>query len=151
MASGLKCLSPYLAVKGAADAIDFYRQAFGAVERFRLIDPLDGRVGHAELMFGDTVVMLSDEYPDFGALAPDTIGGSPVKLHLEVDDAEAATARAVSFGAVVLRPVRDEFHGSRTAMVSCPFGYSWFLDQRIEDVSTDEMQARWAASTETGA
>jgi PhnB protein len=145
--SPVKQFAPYLVTKGAAAAIDFYVEAFGAVERFRLIDPVDGRVGHAELSFGDHLVMLADEYPDFGALSPDTLGGSPVKLHLDVDDVDAVVERAVRCGATLLRPIREEFYGSRTGMVADPFGYSWFVATKTEDVSPAEMQRRWSAST----
>jgi PhnB protein len=145
--SQVKQFAPYLVAKGAAAAIEFYVRAFGAVEHFRLIDPVDGRVGHAELAFGDHLVMLADEYPDFGALSPDTLGGSPVKLHLDVDDVDAVVERAVRHGATLARPIREEFYGSRTGMVVDPYGYSWFIATRTEDVSPAEMQRRWSAST----
>ena len=102
--SQASALSPYLTVKGAAAAIDFYRAAFGAVEQFRLTGP-DGRIGHAELKIAGATVMLSDEWPDFGALSPPSVGGSPVKLHLYVDDCDAVVARAVAAGATLMRPV----------------------------------------------
>lgn len=139
-------LVPYLIVRDAKAAIDFYVAAFGAVETFRLVDPADGRIGHAELAFGGRPIYLADEYPDFGALSPDTLGGSPVKLHLEVADADAAVARAVEHGATLLRAVRDEFHGDRLGEVADPFGYSWFLSQRIAAMSPAEMQRRWSES-----
>jgi len=134
---------PYLVVKDCNDALAFYREAFGAVETYRLNDPVDGRIGHAEITIGETCLMLADEYPDFGALSPDSIGGSPVKMHLEVDDAEAFLERAVAAGATVLRPLRDEFFGHRTGLVADPFGYSWFIASKIEDVSAEEAQKRW--------
>lgn len=138
-------LCPYLIVKGAQQAIDFYVRAFGASVDFSLIDPGDGRVGHAELRFGATRVFVADEYPDFGAVGPERLGGSPVKLHLDVDDADAFVAQAVREGAVILRPVRTEFHGHRTGLVSDPFGYSWFAASRVQEISPEEMQRRWAA------
>lgn len=138
-------LCPYLIVKGAQQAIDFYMRAFGATLDFSLIDPGDGRVGHAELRFGATRVFLADEYPDFGAVGPERIGGSPVKLHLDVDDVDTFVAQAVREGAVILRPVRNEFHGHRTALVSDPFGYAWFAASRVEEVTPEEMQRRWAS------
>lgn len=138
-------LCPYLIVKGAQQAIDFYVRAFGATLDYALIDPGDGRIGHAELRFGATRVFLADEYPDFGAIGPQRIGGSPIKLHLDVDDADAFVAQAVREGAVVLRPIRNEFHGHRTALLSDPFGYGWFVASRVEEVSPEEMQRRWAA------
>ncbi len=145
--SSARALVPYLVVKGAADAIGFYVKAFGAREIYRLVDPVDGRIGHAELAFGDSLVMLADEYPDFGAVGPGTIGGSPVKLHLDVDDADAAFARAILHGGTELRPLRTEFHGSRTGLIGDPFGYSWFIAEKIEDLSPEEMQQRWSQST----
>ena len=138
-------LCPYLVVKGAHDAIDFYVRAFGATVDFSLVDPSDGRIGHAELRFGTTRLFLADEYPDFGAVGPDRLGGSPVKLHLDVDDAAAFTARAVREGATLLRALKLEFHGHRTALLADPFGYAWFVASREEDVSPQEMQRRWQA------
>jgi len=103
-------LTPYLVCRDAASAIDFYARAFGATERFRMTDPGDGRLGHAELDFGTTPMMLSDEYPDFGAISPDTLGGTAVTLHLAVADVDSATARAASAGATILRqPATQSF------------------------------------------
>lgn len=138
-------LCPYIVVKGAKEAIDFYVKAFGAVVDFTLIDPTDGRVGHAELLFGQTHLFIADEYPDFGAVGPDSIGGSPVKLHLAVDDADAFVAHAVACGATILRPVKLEFYGDRSGLLADPFGYSWFIASKVEDVSPTEMQRRWNA------
>ena len=138
-------LSPYLTVNGAAAAIDFYRAAFGARELFRLTGP-DGRIGHAELRIGDATVMLSDEWPDFGALSPPSIGGSPVKLHLYVDDCDAVVARAVAAGATLMRPVTDQFYGDRSGMIADPFGHSWFVATLKEQVAPQEMQRRWDAA-----
>ena len=144
-------LTAHLIVKDAAAAIAFYVEAFGAVEKYRLVDPVDGRIGHAELVFGDTPLMIADEYPDFGAVSPDTIGGSPVNFHLAVPDADAAMARALAAGGVLLRPVHEEFYGDRTGLVSDPFGYSWFIETRSVTVSPEEMQRRWNTSTDPGA
>ena len=138
-------LSPYLTVNGAAAAIDFYRAAFGARELFRLTGP-DGRIGHAELRIGDATVMLSDEWPDFGALSPPSIGGSPVKLHLYVDDCDAVVARAVAAGATLMRLVTDQFYGDRSGMIADPFGHSWFVATLKEQVAPQEMQRRWDAA-----
>ena len=135
-------LTPYLIVKGAAEALDFYKQAFGAVEEMRLTDPA-GRIGHAEIRIGQSPLMLADEHPEFGALGPATLGGSPVTLHLEVADADAAADRAVAAGATLLRPVADQFHGNRSGMVADPFGHKWFLSAEIEAVSAEEMQRRY--------
>lgn len=136
-------LSPYLIVSSAKDAIAFYCAAFGAEERSRLVDPADGRIGHAEISLGGVTVMLSDEYPDFGALTPETIGGSPVKFLICVDDCDAAFARAVAHGAVEVRPVKDQFFGDRQGTVIDPFGHSWTLSTKIEEVNPTEAQARW--------
>ena len=143
-------LCPYIVVKGAKEAIDFYVKAFGAVVDFALIDPTDGRIGHAELLFGPTRLFIADEYPDFGAVGPDSIGGSPVKLHLVVDDADAFVAHAVAQGATVLRPVKPEFYGDRSGLLADPFGYSWFVASKVEDVSPTEMQRRWDAMVAAG-
>lgn len=137
-------LSPYISVKDASAAIDFYVSALGATEDLRLVDPGDGRIGHAELTIGDASFMLSDEYPDFGAVSPDTLGGSPVKLHVYVDDVDAVFAKAVSLGATELRPVKDEFFGDRTGSFADPFGHVWMVATKTEDVSAEEMQARWS-------
>lgn len=138
-------LVPYLIVKDAARAIEFYARAFGAQERFRLVDPSSGKIGHAELQIGGAFFFLSDEYPDFGALSPPTVGGTPVKLHLRVADADAAVAHAVDAGATVLRAVKTEFYGGRTGMIADPFGHQWFLESQAEEVSPEEMQRRWNA------
>lgn len=138
-------LTPYIAVKGASNAITFYVKAFGAKEEFRLEDQ-DKRIGHAELTIGDGRLMLSDEYPDFGALSPASIGGSPVKLHLYVEDVDATMKRAEAAGATVLRPAQDQFHGDRSGMIADPFGHQWFVATRKEEVSPKEMQKRFAES-----
>jgi PhnB protein len=138
-------LAPYLIVKDAPRAIEFYARAFGAIERYRLAEP-SGKVGHAELAIGGGTIMLADEYPDFGALAPPTIGGTPVALHLYVDDVDAVVARAETAGAIVLRPLTDEFFGDRVAMLADPFGHKWHLATHKEDVSPAEMQRRMDAA-----
>ena len=139
----------YLTVKDAAGAFDFYHAAFGAEELFRLVEP-GGKVGHAEIRIGNSTVMLSDEYPDFGALSPATVGGSPVKLHLYVEDADTFVARAVAAGATLLRPVADQFYGDRAGMIADPYGHSWQVATPKEQVSPAEMQRRWAAALAGG-
>lgn len=136
-------LCPYLIASPAKEAIDFYQRAFGASVDFVLVDPGDGRIGHAELIFGSTRVLLADAYPDFGAVDPDSLGGSPVKMHLDVDDAQAMVNQALLAGATLLRPLRLEFHGHRTALLTDPFGYSWFIAEKVEQVDHVEMQRRW--------
>jgi PhnB protein len=139
----VRSVNAYLTIKGAAAAIDFYTNAFGAVEDFRLVDPATGLIGHAEISLGGQRLFISDEYPDFGALSPDTLGGTPVKFHLDVDDVDAFVAHAVNCGAFVIRQPKLEFHGYRTGMIGDPFGYGWFVATRMADVSAAEMQRRW--------
>ncbi|OWU83840.1 hypothetical protein ATO6_15565 [Oceanicola sp. 22II-s10i] len=140
-------LTPYLVARGAAEAIGFYVAAFGARELFRMTDPGDGRIGHAEVEIGGSVFYLADEYPDFGAIAPDTLGGTAVSLHLRVGDCDAATARAEAAGALVLRRPKTQSFGDRNAVVQDPFGHRWFLGQVVEDLPPEEMQRRWEAET----
>ena len=137
-------LTPYLVLRGAARAIDFYGRAFGAVEDFRLSEP-GGKVGHAELRLGGGRLMLADEYPDFGALGPAAVGGTPVTLHLYVPDVDATMARAEALGATVLRAAKDEFYGDRSGMLLDPFGHRWQIATRGEPVSPQQMQERWNA------
>ncbi len=137
-----QAVTPYLIVKGAAEAIAFYTKSFGAKELFRLSEP-SGKVGHAELEIRGSTIMLADEYPDFGALAPTTIGGSPVSLHLYVDDVDRVVANATAAGATVLRAIKDEFFGDRTGMIADPFGHKWHVATRKEEVAPAEMQRRW--------
>lgn len=139
----------HMTVHDAAAAIGFYVKAFGAEELFRLVEPA-GRVGHAEIRIGDTVLMMNDEYPDFGASSPAAIGGSPVAFRVLVPDADKAVERAVAAGATLVRPVQDQFYGDRSGMVACPFGYRWFLAAPKELVSPEEMQKRWTRMLEGG-
>ena len=142
-------LQAHMTVHDAKAAIDFYVKAFGAVEQFRLVEP-SGRVGHAEVKIGDSLLMINDEYPDFGARCPAAIGGSPVAFRIEVADADAAVERAIKAGATAVRPVQDEFYGDRMGMVACPFGYRWSLAQPKEIVSPADMQERWTKILEGG-
>ena len=135
---------PYLCVRGAAQAIDFYVQAFGAREKFRLTEPT-GRVGHAELEFGGATLMLADEFPEYGIVGPETIGGSSVTIHLHVDDADAVIASAVAAGAQVQMAPQDQFYGERSGRIRDPFGHSWNIGHSIEAVTPDEMQRRYTA------
>jgi PhnB protein len=139
---------PYLRVRDAAKAIDFYRRAFGAEELFRLTEPT-GRIGHAEIKIAATTLMLSEEYPEMGIVGPQALGGTTFSIHLHVDDADAWTARAVEAGATVLRPATDAFYGERGGTVRDPFGHEWMLGHQIEEVSTQEMQRRYNALFET--
>jgi PhnB protein len=125
---------PYLCVRGAATAIDFYTRVFGAQELMRLTDA-GGRVGHAELKLGPATLMLADEHPDYGIQSPLAFGGTGTTIHLHVDDVDALTARAREAGATVLRAPADEGHGERQARLRDPFGHEWLLGQQIESVS----------------
>jgi PhnB protein len=135
-------LRAHMTVHDAKAAIAFYARAFGATELFRLTEP-SGKVGHAEIRIGDSMLMLNDEYPDFGARSPAATGGSPVAFHVRVADADKAVERAVAAGATIIRPVEDQFYGDRSGMVACPFGYRWSLAAAKEEVSPSEMQKRW--------
>jgi PhnB protein len=139
-------LTPYIVVRDAPRAIAFYERAFGAHELFRLTEPRSTRIGHAEMTIGDSLLYVADEWPDFGALSPASIGGTPVTLHLAVDDADAVMQQAEAAGATVLRPIKDEFFGDRTGMVADPFGHKWQISAKKEDVSPSEMQERWNAA-----
>ena len=140
----------YLCVKGAGKALDFYSRAFGAKEAFRLIEPGSaGKIGHAEFEIGNSRFMISDEYPDFGALSPPTVGGSPIKIHLRVADVDSFVKNAVAAGATMLRPPKDESFGERNSLIADPFGHGWFVSTQIEDVSPAEMQDRWNRAFET--
>ena len=145
MPAGYHTVTPHLVAQDAAAALAFYVRAFGAVERYRLVEP-SGKIGHAEITVGDAVVMVCDEYPDFGAVSPAAYGGSPIKLLVYVDDCDAVVARAVEAGATLLRPVKDQFHGDRSGMVVDPAGFTWTVATRREEVSPDEMQRRFTAA-----
>jgi PhnB protein len=136
----------YLRLRDGAAAIDFYTRAFGAREKFRLTEP-GGRLGHAELELGGTTIMLSDEFPEFGIRGPASIGGTSFTLHLHVDDADAAIARAVAAGATLVRPATDQFYGERSGTVRDPFGHEWAIGHEIEQVTPAEMQRRYDQMT----
>lgn len=144
-ASDYPVFSPYLTVRDAARAIDFYKSAFGATERFRLADKTSGKVGHAELLIAGNLVMLADENPQWGNKSPAMLGGSPVTFCLMVENADAAVARAVAAGATAVMPVADQFYGFRSGSVTDPFGHEWMLQHEIEKVSPEELQKRWDA------
>ncbi len=142
-----RTIIPYIVAKNAKQAIVFYISAFEAIENFRMTDPGDGRIGHAELMIGNSLIMLSDEYPDFGAVSPDTLGGTAVTLHLSTKTVDADVTRAVAAGAILLRAPADQSFGERSAILLDPFGHRWMLSQTIEMVSPEEMQLRWNEET----
>lgn len=140
---GYHSLTPYLILDGAAEAIAYYKAAFGATELMRLPMP-GGKIGHAELQIGDSRFMLADEFPEMGARGPKSIGGSPVGLCLYLPDVDAAFARAVAAGGTVERPVSDQFYGDRAGTLVDPFGHKWTLATHTEDVSAEEMARRMA-------
>lgn len=136
-------VTPYLIIRNAAAALDFYKQAFGADEVMRVTAP-NGKVGHAEIRIGDSAIMLSDEYPDMDARSPETIGGSPVMLHLYVENVDALVKRAVDAGATLKQPVADQFYGDRGGKIVDPFGHGWWIATHVEDVPPEEMEKRAA-------
>ena len=137
---GFRTVTPHLICAGAADAIEFYKKAFGATEMFRLPGP-DGRLMHASIMIGDSMIMLVDEMKEMGALGPKSRGGTPVGIHLQVEDADALFARAVAAGAAVKMPVMDMFWGDRYGVVVDPFGHEWSNATHIRDLTPDEIAA----------
>jgi PhnB protein len=141
-AGGRPAASPYLTVQNAAAAIDFYKRAFGATETMRLLGP-GGKVIHAEIQIGNTPILLADEFPEYGSLGPQALGGSPVRMQLNVDEVDAFVRHAVAEGAKVVRPVADMFYGHRAGQVADPFGYVWMVSTRIEDLSAQEIQRRF--------
>jgi PhnB protein len=138
---GYNAVTPYLIVDGAAAAIEFYKKIFGAKEVMRMPAP-GGRIGHAEVKIGDSVVMLADENPDMNARSPKAVGGSPISLLVYVEDVDKTVDRAVAAGAKLKRPVADQFYGDRTGGIEDPFGHQWYVATHIEDVSPEEMQKR---------
>jgi PhnB protein len=146
---GYPQVTPYLAVDGAADAIDFYTKVFGARERMRMPGP-DGKIGHAELELGDSLIMLADEFPDMGHRGPKAIGGTPVTINIYVADVDAAFQRALEQGATEVRPVENQFYGDRTGQLEDPFGHRWSVGTHVEDVPPNEMEKR-AAEAMSGA
>jgi PhnB protein len=143
VAPGYHNVTPYLFVKGAASAIEYYKKVFGAEERMRMPGP-DGRVMHAELQIGDSTIMLADENPHVGARSPQTIGGTGTSLHVYVPNVDTTTQKAVDGGAQLLRAIKDEFYGDRIGTILDPFGHMWSIATHIEDVSPEEMQKRMA-------
>lgn len=139
---GYTTVTPYLVIKGCADAIEFYKKAFGAEERFRMAGP-GGSVAHAEMQVGNAIIMMSEEFPGGeGVGSPATLGGSTVNVHLYVEDADAAFQRAIDAGAKVLYPMEDAFWGDRYGKVADPFGHVWGIATHKEDVAPDEMDRR---------
>ncbi|HEX2195494.1 MAG TPA: VOC family protein [Actinomycetota bacterium] len=134
---------PYLHVDGAAEAIAFYEKVFGVTERMRMPDP-SGKIGHAELQLGDSVIMLADEYPDRGVRGPAAYGGSGVTISVYVEDVDDVFRRATENGAKVVQELTNQFYGDRSGQFEDPFGHRWSVASRVEDVPPDEMQRRAA-------
>lgn len=142
---GYHAVTPYLIVKGAANALDFYQKAFGAEERMRMENK--GMIMHAEVKIGDSVVMVADEFPDMGYVAPQTAGGTPVSLMIYVKDVDKVFDRAIAAGAKEKRPVNNEFYGDRVGTVVDPYGHVWSIATHVEDVPMDEMDRRFKDMT----
>jgi PhnB protein len=138
---GYSTITPYLVIKGAAKAIDYYKKVFGATVVVRMDGP-DGRVGHAELQIGDSRIMLADENPQMGYRSAESIGASPVSLYVYLPDCDKVVAQAVAEGAKILKPVQDQFYGDRSGFLQDPFGHLWGIATHKEDVSPQEMDER---------
>ncbi len=147
---GYRTVTPYLIVKGAAEAIEFYKRAFGAKELLRMADP-HGRAGHAEIKIGDSVIMLADEHPAMGYRGPRSLGGSSVSILLYLEDVDAVFERALEAGAKAQRPVANQFYGDRTGTLEDPFGQVWTVATHVEDVPPEEMRRRAEAAMKSSA
>ena len=143
---GFHTLTPYLVIKGASEAIEFYKRAFGAQEKVRMPGPDGKSVMHAELKIGDSPLMLADEFPDMGSLGPHGIGGTSVVIHVYVDDADAVFNQAVAAGAQVKMPLQDMFWGDRYGQITDPFGHRWSVATHKEDLTPEEMGKRAQAA-----
>lgn len=142
--TGYHAVTPYLSIKGAANAIAFYKKAFAAKEIMRMPAP-GGTIGHAEIQIGDSRIMLADEYPDLNFHGPKTLGGASVHIHLYVPDVDKVVKKAVAAGAKLLRPVIDQFYGDRSGSLEDPFGHVWHVATHKEDIAPKEMKKRAAA------
>ena len=146
---GYPRVTPYLICDGASDAIDFYCSVLGAKERMRMGGP-DGKVGHAELEIGDSVVMLADEHPEMGAVGPKTTGGTPVSIHVYVEDVDSVFRQALDAGATERQGLEDKFYGDRSGSFEDPFGHVWHVASHVEDVPPEEMEKRAAEAAAAG-
>jgi len=142
---GYHSVTPYLIITGAAEAIDYYKKAFGATELLRMPAP-GGKIGHAEIKIGDSPIMLADEFPEMGYKSPQTLGGSPVSIMIYVEDVDTVFNQAVAAGGKVQRPLKDQFYGDRTGTLEDPFGHVWHVATHKEDVSAEEMERRAKAA-----
>ncbi len=143
---GYHSVTPYLIVSAGTAAIDFYKQAFGAVELMRIPAP-EGKIGHAEIKIGDSPIMLADEFPEMGYKSPTTLGGSPVSIMIYVDDVDTVFSQAIAAGGKEQRPVKDQFYGDRSGTLEDPFGHVWHVATHKEDVTAEEMERRASAHT----
>jgi PhnB protein len=147
--AGYQTVTPYLIVGGAAEALDFYRRAFNASERLRVPMP-GGRIGHAEIEIGNSVIMLADEFPEMGVQGPKALGGTPVGILLYVEDVDRVFQQALAAGAKQEKPLQNQFYGDRSGTVIDPFGHKWTIATHVEDVSPEELKARMAAMKPPG-
>lgn len=138
---GHHTVTPYLAINGGVEALEFYKKAFGATEVSKLLMP-DGRLGHAEIKLGDSIIMLADEFPEYGGTSPQTLGGSPVSIHLYVEDVDTFFKQAVAAGAKERKPLMDQFYGDRSGQLEDPFGHLWWVATHKEDIPPEELQKR---------
>jgi len=142
---GYEGITPYLICKNAEAAIEFYKKAFGAVELFRVGEP-GRKVGHAEMKIGNVIFMLADEFPDIGAISPQTLGGTPVTFYVYVEDVDGFTEKAIGEGLKVLKPVADQFYGDRSGHFEDPFGHKWGFATHVEDLTPEQLNERAKAA-----
>jgi PhnB protein len=140
---GYHSVTPYLSIKGAVKALEYYKKAFGAIELFRMEH--EGKIGHAEIKIGDSPIMLADEYPDMGSVSPQTLGGSPVGLMIYVENVDTIFKQAIDAGGVEKKAVQDQFYGDRSGTLTDPFGHVWTVATHVEDLSPEEIEKRVAA------
>lgn len=145
---GYHSVTPYLSIKGAAEALEYYKKAFGAIELFRMEH--DGKIGHAEIKIGDSPVMLADEFPEMDFVSPKTLGGSPVGLMIYVEDVDTIFKQAIAAGGVEKKPVQDQFYGDRSGTLTDPYGHVWTVATHKEDVTPEEIDKRLAATKAAG-
>ena len=146
---GYHSVTPYLCIKGAVQALEYYKKAFGAIELFRMEH--DGKIGHAEIKIGDSPIMLADEFPEMGFVSPQTLGGSPVGIMIYVEDVDTVFKQAIDSGGVEKKALQDQFYGDRSGTLTDPFGHVWTVATHKEDVSPEEMDKRLAAVKAQGA
>ena len=142
---GYHSVTPYLSIKGAAKAIDYYKEVFGATELFRMGGP-DGKIGHAEIKIGNSPIMLADEFPEMEFVSPQTLGGTPVGLMIYVDDVDTMFTNAINAGGKEIKPLQNQFYGDRSGTLRDPFGHVWTVATHIEDVAPEELERRAAAA-----